>query len=163
MGQFHLVSRRPRCRPCPRCGRLTLWGLDEGVPFRVEPLPLTINAEIKAILAGLVTYGLCAGYVTFRDDQRIRIDTKWGRPPVVATHRCERHIVASDIEPSAVVATANLLKRASLEKAANPDREEIEDEEIEPQFTILDFLNGRVIAEGPHGQIGLNLLDPPPF
>lgn len=163
MGQHNLISRRPRCRPCPKCGRLNLLGIDEGVPFRVEPLPLTVQGEIRALLNGQITYGIHAGYVCFRDQGRMTLDAKWGRPPVCATHKCDFVITSKDIEPGAVGAIVKLIDRATAEKARNPDREESEDEHIEPIYTIWNLLKGKVIAEGPHGQIGLQLVDLPPF
>lgn len=138
-------------------------GIDEGVPFRVEPLPLTVDAEIKALISGRVTYGVHAGYVCFRDQGRMALDRKWGRPPVVATHRCDVVIVSSDIDGRSVGAITRLIDRATHEKASHPDREETEDEDIEPAYTIWDLLKGKVIAEGPNGQIGLQLVDRPPF
>lgn len=148
MGQFHLISRRPRCRICARCGRLQLLGIDEGLPYRVEPIPLTLDAEIKALMVGRITYGIHAGYVCHRTEGRMTLDVKYGRPPVLATHKCHIATNAVDVDSGWVGATLAMIQRATAEQKVNDDGdEESAEAEVDALFTISDLLNGRVVAE----------------
>lgn len=152
MGVEHLISRRPRCRNCERCGRLQLLGIDEGIPYRVEPLPLTVQAEIKAIIGGRITFGAHVGYVCYRDAGRMSLDVKWGRPPVFATHKCHLPATADDIDPRGVDATTAFIAKVIAEQAHRDDPVETE-KEVEALFSIADLLAGRVVAGA----------EPPPF
>lgn len=143
MGQFHLISRRPRCRPCANCKRLQLLGIDEGLPFRVEPLPLTVGAEIAALMVGRVTYGIHVGYVCHRTEGRIGLDKFNGRPPVVATHKCQIIVNAADVEYGHVDAMSRIIERASATKEEDKD----DDAELDALFSLRDLLSGGVVAE----------------
>lgn len=127
-------------------------GIDEGVPYRVEPLPLTVQAEIKAIIDGRSTYGAYVGYVCYRNEGRMKLDIKWGRPPVFATHKCALPATETDIEPSGVDATTKFIERVITEQEHRNQPAE-SSEEIEALFTIADLLAGRVVA----------VADKPPF
>ena len=149
MGVAHLISRRPRCRTCEQCGRLQLLGIDEGIPYRVEPLPLTIQAEIRAIIGGRITYGAHVGYVCMRNEGRMTLDVKWGRPPVFATHKCHLPATAEDIDPSGVEATTAFIAKVIAEQEHRDDPVETATE-VEALFSIADLLSGRVVAsDGP--------------
>ncbi|MFB9432782.1 hypothetical protein [Streptoalloteichus tenebrarius] len=102
------ATTRPTPTPCPRCGRLHLTGLDEGVPYRVDPAPITLSAELHARLAGRRTYALIAGRLALRTPSRIRGDHR-GRPPVLPAHQCAHPVTPDQVEVDQVVAVARLL------------------------------------------------------
>jgi hypothetical protein len=87
----HLIDRPAQYQPCPRCGKTTLTAITGGMPVRLDPETLTINAEIAAILAKRITWdvyilGLPGRmYVEPRDIDRIRADRKRA---VIASHTC---------------------------------------------------------------------------
>jgi len=87
----HLIDRAARYQPCPKCERHTLTAIVGGMPIRADPEPLTINAEIAALLSGLITfdvhsYGLPRKmHLEDRDIDRIKRGHKY---PVVAMHTC---------------------------------------------------------------------------
>src|SRR5438067_2808555 len=98
MGAVHLISRRPACRPCPRCRCLMFTGIDEGVPYRTDIIPLSIHGEMAALLTGRKTFGLHGGYLCHRDAGRMTLDVTYGRPAVFANHRCgQSFILATDV------------------------------------------------------------------
>lgn len=88
MGIDHLIDRRPRCRPCPQCKSLMLAGIDEGIPFRVDPYPLNQIGELFALCQGLKSFEWrVSGHVSRRTASRMKGDGKYGVPIVVAVHR----------------------------------------------------------------------------
>jgi hypothetical protein len=103
------ITSRPKPEQCQRCGRLQLIGLDEGVAYRVEPVPLHAHAELAARLAGRNTYAVIAGQLAYRDQDRITGDRRHGRPPVVATHSCVRPTPPGDVDTSHIATVTALL------------------------------------------------------
>lgn len=89
----HLVSTTVQPATCPRCRRQILVALDEGLPARVDPAPITPAEEIAALLTGRWTYTRTRqGDLIHRDAGRIR-----GHPPgdIHIEHRCEKPRQAS--------------------------------------------------------------------
>ena len=83
-----LTDRKPQPQQCHKCSRMVLAGVDAGIPYAVEPLPLTVDAEMQAIRGGRRTYAIQGDYVTHRSLARIRGDLTRGRPAVLAEHDC---------------------------------------------------------------------------
>lgn len=115
------ITSKPKPEPCPRCGRLQLVGYDEGLAYRVEPVPLHAHAELAARLSGRNTYAVIAGCLAYRNQDRINGDHR-GRPPVVATHSCVRPTTAADVDQAHVATVTGWLaslvrKPASLANA----------------------------------------------
>lgn len=157
MGQVHLISRAARTTPCPRCQRPMLCGLDEGQAYRVDPTPLNVQGEVRARLQRRMTYGLFGRMVCHRDEWRIRQDTTGGRPPVLATHRCEIYAQLEDVD------VRHLKKCSDIVEACTPKKdngEPVEDDgwtvEENALFMISEVLSGRVIGESQDDS-------PPPF
>lgn len=105
----HLINTRPVCAPCPRCHRLQWTGHDGGLSYRVEPVPVTVLAELAALVAGVRSYALIGGHLVARTVDAMRADLRRPRPPVVLDHRCSRPIPAADVEPRHVSAVARQL------------------------------------------------------
>lgn len=97
---IHFVTTRPRAEPCPRCGRLQWIGYAEGVPYRLDPAPLTAAAELAARLTRRASYRFTAGVMASRTPENINADSLRGRPIVFATHRCAIPVTATDIDPT---------------------------------------------------------------
>lgn len=81
----HLVSTKPSRSHCHLCGRPTLCGLDTGVSYTVDLVPLTVAGELTARLQERSTYRLEAGFVMYRGLSDIRATAT---APVLATHSC---------------------------------------------------------------------------
>ena len=87
----HLIDRPARYQPCPRCNRHTLVAMVSGVKTRLNPEPLSITAEIAALLDGCRTYDVLLWglprrmHPIWRDISRIRAPR---RHTVIATHQC---------------------------------------------------------------------------
>lgn len=118
----HFVTTRARADRCPRCGRLRLTGLSEGLPFRVDPAPLTVRAELTARMAGRWSYWLTAGTVAYRTPEKIAADAIRGRPIVFADHDCSAPPGVTDIDPTFLPALGRLFARMS----GAPDFSDIE-------------------------------------
>lgn len=103
------ITSKPKPEPCLRCGRLQLVGLDEGLAYRVEPVPLHAHAELAARIAGRSTYAVIAGRLAYRDQDRITGDRHRGRPPVFATHSCARPTPPVDVDAPHIAAVTRLL------------------------------------------------------
>src|SRR5262245_32367511 len=73
---------------CPRCRRVTLTGIAEGLHTRVDPTPLNPAAELQALLASRRTYTLTRAGLVERDAGRIAGNSLTG--PVLPTHHCRR-------------------------------------------------------------------------
>lgn len=144
----HFVDRRPRSEACARCGRLQLLGIDEGVPFRVSPMPLSPVGELAARMKGLMSYAVHGDFLTHRDSFRIRGDASRGRPTVVATHECNSIIEPShyDSRPSAIQEISRVIKMASKSAEDGPD---IPTREIDSMFQISEGLSGLIIDSAP--------------
>ena len=82
----HLVSTLPSRGHCHLCGRPILCGLDAGMTYRVDLVPLNLNGELVARLGNRVTYRLNAGFVMYRELADIRAGQEH---PVLATHICD--------------------------------------------------------------------------
>lgn len=135
---IHFETTRPRGDRCPRCGRLRLTGLAEGIPYRIEPAPLNAHAELAARVSGRVSYAICGGMLVWRTPERIRGDIH-GRPIVFADHRCETPAEAADIDPRFLPAVAEYLAKLA-------DHGRWTDVEIDT-FTVLACqLGARVMA-----------------
>lgn len=93
----HLVTTKPRRTTCPRCKRVTLEGVADGLDYQLDPAPITLAAEAQARIAGRMTYRLLAGRFVHRDHYDVARDTTRGRPPVAAAHTCTP-LNAGDIE-----------------------------------------------------------------
>jgi hypothetical protein len=115
-----------------------LAGIDEGLPYSVDPLPLTTEGELIAALQGRETYGWYMGHATYRNDSRI---ARRPRPVVLAKHQCGQGLIAY-IELS----RASQMERViSLLRRCNQPSED--DTEQRALITIADMLNGRVFAQ----------------
>lgn len=97
---IHFVTTRPRADRCPRCRRLHLVGIAEGLPYRVDPAPLTALAEIVARVGGRETWWMHGNGLAWRNVEKIKADRIRGRPIVFADHRCARPVAAGDIDPT---------------------------------------------------------------
>jgi hypothetical protein len=138
----HLVSTRATAETCGRCRRLMLAGLDEGLPYRIDPAPLTALAELAALTARVRTYGLSpGGWVHYRNAGRIGADARHGRPAVYAEHHCARCLGPADIDPPHVPATAALIERATPAPALAPISVD-----MDALFLVSRDLGGRVIG-----------------
>lgn len=91
----YLINTMPSVARCNRCKRVTLSGLDAGMPYAVDAIPLTLIGELHARQAGRAMYRLIAGYVTYREAVHIRPGYDY---PVIAAHRC------TPVEPGHVAA-----------------------------------------------------------
>lgn len=87
----YLINRAPSATRCHRCKRVTLSGIDCGMPYHVDAYPLTLEGELHARLAGAPVYRLIAGFITYREAVHIADDY-----PVIAEHRCTP-VVPADI------------------------------------------------------------------
>lgn len=81
----YLINTTPSPTRCHRCRTVTLSGLDCGMPYMVDALPLTLQGELHARLAGRALYRLVAGYITYREAVHIHPDATH---PVIASHKC---------------------------------------------------------------------------
>jgi hypothetical protein len=137
----HLVTSRPVTRRCPRCRRLQLVGLDEGLPYRVDPVPLTLHAELNARLAGRHSFQIIAGTLAHRNQHRINHDITRGRPPVFVEHHCHTPVKATDIDSTYLVVVNQFIDYCTPKPETTPDS----DTET-ALFLVARQLNGRVIA-----------------
>lgn len=91
----YLITTAPSTTRCHRCKRVTLSGLDAGMPYNVDAIPLTLTGELHARLTGRAIYRLIAGYINYREAAHI---TAGNNHPVIAAHRC------TPIDPSHIAA-----------------------------------------------------------
>lgn len=83
----HLVTTKAAHAACEHCGASILAGLAEGVPTRVDAVPLPLGGEPAAHAERRWTYTLTAGgELVHRDASRIAAGSLTG--PVHADHRC---------------------------------------------------------------------------
>jgi hypothetical protein len=140
MGIDHLISRRPVLQVCARCRCYQLVGIDEGIPFRLDTVPLTVAGEIWAVMGNRRTYGLHVnGHATIRTAGRITLDAKYKRPVVLAAHRCHAVPDPALIDMPHVPVIAGLVDRAESVPA--------DDSETAALFAVVETLGGRVVAE----------------
>lgn len=88
MGTKHLISTTAELSICATCGMPILRALDEGLPARVDLLPLPdLPAEITAIACGRKTYTrIPGGGLAHRDETRLSDPAM--AAPVHAQHAC---------------------------------------------------------------------------
>lgn len=145
----YFVTTWPRRNTCPKCHRTVLDGISEGFPYRIDPIPLDLTAEIQAELGGRRTYWTTAGHITPRTFENITTETPTTRPPVYATHTCTppdpHHIAIQHIPITQQLITDKYLEKATPEQ----------DTDQQALITIADVLAGRV-TESPDGEM-------PPF
>lgn len=97
----HFIHKPPTLSDC-RCGSKTIDGIDSGVPYRVDGIPLNLKGELQARITGRVTYRAVRkpGFtsVVYRTAHDIKTETGG---PVVAQHTCTgiktEHISVPDI------------------------------------------------------------------
>ena len=142
---IHFVSDAPRCRPCPRCQRLILTGLGEGIPYRVDPTPLTAHAELRARLAGRESWYVVAGQLAARTASRIAGVKPWQQRPIVfADHACAVVCAPGDVDPSFLPVIARLLATGSADRTGWNPWEDSETHSV----TLLNYhLGARVITD----------------
>ncbi len=133
-----------------------LSGLDEGQPYRVDPTPLNVQGEVRARLQRRQTYGLFGRMVCYRDRDRIQSDAKNGRPPVLATHKCEVFAELEDVEVRHLQWCNHVVEISTHAKPAESDEDGGWEAEENAIFMISEVLSGRVIAES-------DVDSPPPF
>jgi hypothetical protein len=119
-----------------------LAGIDEGLPYSIDPLPLTTEGELIAALQGRWTYAWYMGHATYRSEGRI---TRRPRPAVLAKHQCGQGLIAY-IETARADQMARVI---SLLRQCNQPLED--DTEQRALITISDLLNGRVFAQSDKG------------
>lgn len=86
----HLIDRPMQIAVCDQCGTHLLVAIVGGITTYADMQPLSVNAEIAAILCGratfdIVTDGIRKAYLVSRDIFRIRGERKCS---VVASHAC---------------------------------------------------------------------------
>lgn len=82
----HLETTPPLVHTCRRCGRPVVYGLAEGIPARVDTIPVDQAGEIAAVVAGRQTYTLRRSGLIHRDVRRRSDPTLAG--PVLVEHAC---------------------------------------------------------------------------
>ena len=101
----HLISTKPSRSHCPNCGRPTLCGLDGGISYAVDLVPLNLHGELHARIAGYITYRLESGYVMYRGLADINAPVT---APVLAGHNCDP-INPEHIDQTQIAAIARYL------------------------------------------------------
>jgi hypothetical protein len=128
------ITSKPKPEQCPRCGRLQLIGHDEGLRYRVEPVPLHAHAELAARLAGRRTYAVIAGQLALRDQDRITGDRRRGRPPVIATHSCARPTPPADVDQAHVAAVTRWLAALVRKPVTDADADATDQPDVPAPF-----------------------------
>ncbi len=82
----HLITTKATLAICHGCQHPILTGIAEGLPVRVDPIPLNPTGALAAILAGRETYVLHFGELVYREESRIRGGAIRG--PILAAHQC---------------------------------------------------------------------------
>lgn len=138
-----------------------LSGIDEGIPFRVDPIPLNAMGELIAMLQGLKTFTwIVTGNIAYRDAGRIQTEARRGNPIVLATHRhgsvkqrrVEVGIADGYVPDPAHIDAANVVKTQKLMEIASrtnkSEKEKGYDMEDENAMWLLgSVLGGKVISE----------------
>lgn len=91
-----------RLDTCPRCNSAIILALDApiaGRPVKADPLSLTAEEELQALLAGRTTYNLHIQKWATRRTLAVRLaeDMPHREHPVIADHRCPGPIPATHI------------------------------------------------------------------
>lgn len=140
---IHFVSTAPRAGPCPRCQRIILTGVAEGLPFKLDPVPLTARAELFALVAGRPCASLVADRCAWRIPEHIQGDTKYGKRSIVfATHSCRHPATAADVDPNHVPAVQRFLATPE----PKPDSPRWADAELGTLELITRKLGARIIG-----------------
>jgi hypothetical protein len=84
----HLISTRPAPSLCPRCERVTLTGVAEGLRTRVDITVVPSELYVRAILLRVRLYWLDPLGLAYLDRHRIR-QAGHNRYPVLPQHRCD--------------------------------------------------------------------------
>lgn len=118
-------------------------GLAEGLPFKVDPIPLTLEGELVARIQGRSTFGWNAGIrqCYYRDEYRMR---KVPRPAVFAQHKCNA-VLFQFIE----VRWAGSIARTMKYMQPLPDQEQFKHALEGALFPLSEALNAKVIEEIP--------------
>lgn len=136
----YFVTTWPRKTGCPKCGALILDGIEEGLPYRVDPAPLTLVGEILAETTGYRTYRFLAGHIVRRTFENITTETPDTRPPVFAWHRCQP-ITPEHISIPHIPVTQQLITDKYLDKST-PEQ----DNDQQALITISEVLAGRITS-----------------
>lgn len=100
----HLITTVATETDCPRCGAVILAGVAEGLHARVDPTPLTSDAEILALAVGRWTYThTSVGELVRRDFGRIT-GNRHLRGPTLPDHQCGQRLAPVPPPPPAVTA-----------------------------------------------------------
>lgn len=145
MSNHHFVTTRPQTTTCHRCNRLILHGIEEGLPYRVDPAPLTLTGELTAQLANRTTYRLLTGHVVRRTPENITAETPDNRPPVFAWHNCT-NTNAETVSAEHIPETQRIITNKTTETATSA-----QDTDQRALLTLADVLGGHVI-ESPDDQ-----------
>jgi hypothetical protein len=136
-----------------------LSGIDEGIPFRVDPIPLNATGELVAMLQGLKTFTwIVTGNIAYRDAGRIQTEAKRGNPIVLATHRhgsvkqrrVEVGITDGYIPDPAHIDAANVIKTQRLMEIASRTKDQpVKEYETDENAMWLlgSLMGGKVISE----------------
>ncbi len=142
-----IVNRRPTRNKCMRCKADVATGVGQGIPYRVDMVPLTAQGELVAKLDKRDTFSVIYGQLRYRTVHEMK---KKSRAMVWASHKCGapllEHFDMERIQELGRVAKAIFLT----------EREE-SDVAQEALVTIWDTLGGHVIEQD---QLDF---EPPPF
>lgn len=150
------ITTRPSAVPCPRCGRLVLTGHADGLAYKVDPLPVTPEAELDARQANRWTYAVIAEALALRTATRIGGDTRRARPPVLAAHHCESPPGVDSADAAHAGVVAQLVRRATR-RDDNETPAPITEPESDALFDLGRELDAVVVGHDPH------TVDPAPF
>lgn len=133
------ARRRARLTKCCNCGVSLFVGIGEGIPYKIDPVPITVQGELMARMQGRLTLGMDYGYhFYYRDELRMRLKP---RPAVVTEHKCGLVLFDHvDIEwiPTFTRIVDELTKR--------PEEDESE-EEMEALYTLHSELGAKVLDD----------------
>lgn len=138
MGNIYFVDRKIRLDECPRCHVRQFVGVAEGLPFKVDPIPVTIKGELVARLQERWTYGVNFGIrkLFYRDDIRMR---HIPRGAVLADHKCGKELY-DHVEIPYIRPINDLVERL---KPREPEPEILENSIM----TIAHVLGGKMIDD----------------
>lgn len=89
MDTKYLISKRVHQSKCFKCKRVVLEGLDTGIPYRLDPIPLTVYGELVALMGRRRSYRLLPGALfSVREAVQMKSEQWIGRPLVLADHLC---------------------------------------------------------------------------
>jgi hypothetical protein len=104
-----LITTPPTPILCNNCNRIILNGLEAGMPYRIDPIPINVAGELAALTEGRLTYRMIAGQIVHRAAPDMRTQP---RPLVMRPHTC------TPIDPSHIDTPKAPLMLAYL----NPER-----------------------------------------